>query len=249
MFARPPLRRILPFAALVLPTLFVCACAVRESHATCDWPSEETLPLNLDDSSQRQHLTDDALVAEDRAIRYADLTRGHRSGHFETSGKYARARDECMATMFAGIARSHGVTVTQVRQAVGYRRFSVDLAVLLSLLVFYGLAADSAARWVLRSFPFDRQWLVVAATVMTSVVVSVGGLLLGGLWAGLVEMIRVGNDHLSYRVGRSPWSRHQMELFVGGVLLFWLIALWRYWTMNGRFRSADPPRLDSGARA
>jgi hypothetical protein len=96
------------------------------------------------------------------------------------------------------------------------------------MALFYGLVADRAARWVLRSFPFESRWLVLLAIAMASVIVSAGGLALGGLWAGLVEMIRIGNDHVSYRVGRSPWSRHQVDLFVGGLLLFWIFAALRF---------------------
>jgi len=224
-------------ASLLVATSF-SACSSRVAAVNCEWPSEETLPLNLSSPTDRQHLTDDALVAEDRAIRYADTTRGHRSGHFETAGVYARTRDECMARMFAGIAASHGVAVADVRAALGRRRFSVDLAVLLSMALFYGLAADCAARWVLRSFPFESRWPVLLAIGTASVVVSAGGLALGGLSAGLVEMIRIGNEHMSYRVGRSPWSRHQAELFVAGLLLFWIIAAIRF--RASRVELAEP---------
>ena len=49
-----------------------------------------------------------------------------------------------------------------------------------------------------------------------------------GLYFATYEMIRIGNTHMSYRGGRSPWSQHQSELLVGGIILFALVAAYRH---------------------
>ena len=59
-------------------------------------------------------------------------------------------------------------------------------------------------------------------------IVSAGGVMGLGLWAGAVEMIRFGDTHASYRADRLPWSQHTLGLFVSGVIVFWAIALVRY---------------------
>ena len=64
----------------------------------------------------------------------------------------------------------------------------------------------------------------MAAVAVTSAVVSTAGMLVGELWSGAVEMLRVGNGHLSYRADRIPWGQHRASLFFCGVLLFWAIA-------------------------
>jgi hypothetical protein len=45
------------------------------------------------------------------------------------------------------------------------------------------------------------------------------------MWSWVVEMVRLENGHLSYRVSRLPFTRYSMELFVVGLMLFWSIAL------------------------
>ena len=55
-------------------------------------------------------------------------------------------------------------------------------------------------------FAFRRPYLAFGAF----------GVLLGEQW----ESIRVGNGHLSYRVGRVAWVRRQGELFAFSVVLF-----------------------------
>lgn len=64
--------------------------------------------------------------------------------------------------------------------------------------------------------------------VYTSIIASVVGMLLGEVWSDLMENIRLGNGHLSYRAERIPWSHHRLGIFVGGVVLFWLLAAFHH---------------------
>jgi len=76
----------------------------------------------------------------------------------------------------------------------------------------------------------------------TSVVASVVGVLLGEVWSDLMENIRLGNGHLSYRLERIPWSHHRLGMFVGGVVLFWLLAAFH---QCRRFASLGAPWASS----
>jgi hypothetical protein len=58
-----------------------------------------------------------------------------------------------------------------------------------------------------------------------SVVLSIGGVLLGEGWAILVEQLRLGTGHLSYRMYRIPWSHHRLALLIAGFALFWLVTV------------------------
>ena len=135
-----------------------------------------------------------------------------------------------MAELFEVIGKNHSVTMEQVRESLLHRRTSLDLAVILSFAVFYGFAANGIARRVLRRFPPDEECMMaVLATVITSAVVSTAGVLVGEEWSQVAETFRVGNGHLSYRVNRIPWNQHRLGLFIGGVILFWLIVGYYYW--------------------
>jgi len=116
------------------------ACNRRVSpNSNCEWPHETAIALDLTKPAQRRHVSDDAGVAEDLAIRYADSHSGPRSGHFAGLEEYARTREQCRAALFQAIADNHGVTQERVRESLEDRRTSFDLAVILSFAVLYGL--------------------------------------------------------------------------------------------------------------
>jgi hypothetical protein len=82
--------------------LLVCfvACTGRDRrNANCQWPQETAISLDVRNPEQQRHLSDDALLAEDLAIRYADSGKGLGSGHFAGPTVYERTRDECMAAL------------------------------------------------------------------------------------------------------------------------------------------------------
>ena len=222
------MKRLLPMSLLVL----VCfpGCARRDRpNSNCEWPHETAISLDLNKPADQRHLSEDALLAEDLAIRYADSHKGPRSGHFAGLAEYRRTRDQCMVALFEVIGNTHGVTQEQVRQALVYRRTSLDLAVILSFAVLYSFAASGVARRIWRRFPPEEEWMVGAlASLLTSAVVSTVGVLLGEVWSLAAETFRIGSSHLSYRVNRIPWTQHRLSLFVGGVVLFWLVAALHY---------------------
>jgi hypothetical protein len=48
--------------------------------------------------------------------------------------------------------------------------------------------------------------------------------MLGEVWSWIAESHRIGNSHMSDRVQRLWWVRHQAGLFAGAVAVFWLVA-------------------------
>jgi hypothetical protein len=218
---------------LLWPLVLVClsGCVARERiNVNCKWTHDAAFPIDLRNQAHQQHLTDDTDVAEELAIRYGD--EGLRVlGHFASMDEYLRARDECMATLFNGIASSHEVSAQQVRQSVGRRRTSFDATVILSFAAFYAFVSGMVAQRIFRRLR-DERWLALATALVVSTVVSAVGLMLGELWSGFAEGLKVGISHMSYRAFRIPWANHRAELFVAGIVLFWLTALLQYWVVS-----------------
>ena len=130
-----------------------------------------------------------------------------------------------MAALFALIADEHGVRPAQVRDALMRRPPAFDLAVFISFFVIYGWLVHALAKWMIAAFRLGRLWSVVVATLLASGPIGVAGLMSGGLWSGLFEMLRIGNTHMSYRVFRVPWGQHTVGLFAACLGVFWLIML------------------------
>ena len=139
---------------MFFPTL-VClaACAGGDRRNTnCEWPPETAISLDLRNARHQQHLSDDALLAEDLAIRYADVHRGLRTGHYAGVAVYEQTRDNCMAALFSTIGKDHAVTSEQVRESLLRRRVSFDAVVLLSFAALYCFVAAHIARRVVPAF-------------------------------------------------------------------------------------------------
>jgi hypothetical protein len=198
----------------------------------CAWPTERLNPSKSNHPSQYAPLAREAEFAEDLAIRYADACCGLHSGdsgHFDGWAEYGQARDQCMATLFQFVARGHGTSVDQVRQSLADRPKLFDWAVILSYALLYGLAV-----YLLIDKLREEYWRKgervrgVIITFYASVITSLVGTALSGLWSATMENIRLGNGHLSYRLARIPWQHNQAVILVFAMAVFWMIAVCRY---------------------
>jgi len=203
-----------------------CNPAVRQTN--CKSPDEPISRLDLRMTADRRHLEADARRAEEIAIRFADTTRGHRSGHYAGPEAYRETRERCLATLSRTIANRHAVEQGDVTAAVGQRDDRLDAIVLVLFTVIFGIAADRTARRLFDRFPTDEPIPALAAIAAGAVFLSAAGVILGGLGSSIVDMIQVGNTHLSYRAFRLPWNRHWLPLFAGGLILFGFIAAIRW---------------------
>ncbi len=231
--------RLLLFSLLVHGCTTGCGRHAQPNY-NCEWPQETAArPLDLSDPSQQRHLSDDAEFAEDLAIRYADARRSPRSHHFEGMAEYRLTRDQCMTALFKAIGRSHDLPEEQVRRSLGHRRTGLDLAVILSFAVLYGCLAHVIARRLRRLYAHnDGSLTEVLMTIFASAAVSAAGVGLGEEWSLMMESYRLSSGHLSYRVARIPWTQHRLGLFVGGVVLFWFLAVFH------RRHASEPPKSE-----
>jgi hypothetical protein len=233
-------------AAAWLGVVLCCgACnpaAVRQ--ANCEWPDEPISRLDLRTNADQRHLVADARRAEEIAIRFADVTRGHRSGHYAGSEEYRNTREHCLATLSLEVASRHAVQPGEVAGAVGQRDERLDASVVLLFTVIFGIAANGVAPRLFVRFPPDDPIPALIAAAGAAVFMSAAGVILGGLGSSVVEMIHVGDMHLSYRAERLPWNQHWLALFAGGLILFAIIATIR-WRQAARASTSRLPLLTS----
>jgi hypothetical protein len=212
------MKRLLLLAVTVVA---LTACARPGDHpvsSNCAWIEDDNRPLNLANMTDRRHLHFDA-VSEDAAIRWADQ-------HVSLGPEYEARRDECMETLFNGLAKNHGVDVAVVRQYSRERDVVADAAVILGLGVVYLFAAYFLAGRIGRRFPLGEPGFWVMTLAM-AVGISLVGVAVGSLWSIVIEGVRLNSAHLSYRMNRLPLRQYWAVLFVGGFVVFALVALFQ----------------------
>jgi hypothetical protein len=206
-------------------------------NASCEWTHDAARPLDLHRSADAGHLREDATLAEDLAIRHADAARGHRSGHFAGTAAYVETRERCLDSLIATIATLHSVRSDQVRQRIGQRSTSFDVAVEVSFALLFVVASSTIAGWIVARVA-ESAIATLVGFAIAGPLVSAAGVMLFELWVSTFEMLRVGNTHMSYRVARLPGSHHMTALFVGGIVLFAATAVWR--ARRDRTSTAQP---------
>lgn len=179
-----------------------------------------------DERGYASHLRADVEFAEELAIEYMDAHHGPRSGNFESHQVAGQALNTCLGTLIERIAKSHAVPPREVAKFVGRRSLAIDIAVSLPFLLLYGFLARMLIDKLRRRYPPEDGWTAaLAMIILASLAFGVGGMMLGQQWSTLAESIRIGSGHLSYRVGRLPWVRHQIDFFVLCVVLFWGVTI------------------------
>jgi hypothetical protein len=207
---------------LLFATVILAGCARPGDHPispNCAWSEEDGRSLDLTKYSDRRHLRFDAVTAEDVAIRWAD-------NHFHLLPEYEQRRDQCMQTLFDGVAKHHGVDIAIVRQYSLERDVVVDTALTVSFGILYAVVAYVFARRIRCRFPPGEPGFWVMTLTM-AIGVSLVAVMVVNLSSIVIEGLRLNSGHLSYRMDRLPWREHWVVLFVSGFVIFWLLALTR----------------------
>jgi hypothetical protein len=198
-------------------------------NKACEWTGDTSFPIDSRNSAQHKHLVSDAQLAEELAIRYADLEFGRRFGVEHHGGllEGGRIRNECLARMFGAIEAMHGVTAEQVQAARGQRNWIFDGAVAVLFLPIYVLGSIAASRWLSRRLSTHDRLVRLIAAGIASVAFSVLGLQFLRLWGAVWETIRVGNGHMTSMraASQTRWMHHVDGQLLVAILLFWLVAL------------------------
>jgi len=207
---------------LLVATITLVGCTRPGDYpisSKCAWSEQDSHSLDLTKFSDRRHLRFDAATGEDMAIRWADMRFGHLP-------EYGQKRDECMQTLFEGIAQHHGIDVAMVRQYSQDRDPIVDIAVIFSFGILYVFVAYIFNERLRRRFPSDEPGFWIMTLIMAAGV-SLVAVMVGNLGSIVIESLRLNSAHLSYRMNRIFFRRHWAMLFVCGLVIFWLVALMR----------------------
>jgi hypothetical protein len=201
---------------LVIATITLFGCARPGDHpvsSNCVWSEQDS------HSADRRHLRFDAVTAEDMSIRWADMHFGHRP-------EWDEKQNECMQTLFQGIARHHGVDVASIQQHSVERDIVVDAPVIFGFGILYLLATYIVTSRIRRRFHDDDTgfWIM---TLTMAVGVSLSAVMVGMLGSIVVETFRLNSVHLSYRMNRIPFRQHWAMLFAYSFVVFTLVALLR----------------------
>ena len=175
-------------------------CIARDRvNESCEWTGDARFPLEPKNAAHQEHLIEDAQLAEELGIRYADAEFGRRFGVEHHGGLLdnGRVRDECLSRMFHAIENNHEVTPDQIRVARGRRNHTYDLAVGLLFLPLYSLGATIACRWLYRRFASNERYARLVATALASIAAAFLGIHCLRLWGAVWEVIRVGNGHMT----------------------------------------------------
>ncbi len=181
-------------------SMFGCSMPAGMNQG-CAWPAA------AEDAAQWT-LVSQVRIAEELAMRYADA-------NFDSKGSHGQLRSDCETKLFTLIAQRYGVFITEVEHARRELDAGVwDPPVHLPLVAFYFAAALLLARHVRRRFPRDETFPAAVATLFASLSIAIVFQMLGHLWDGVIEMIRLGNTHMSYRAERLGWRAYSEEVFV-----------------------------------
>jgi hypothetical protein len=207
--------------AIALAGLSGAACSGRERvNRDCQWNHDTVFEIDVTDRTHQTHLRYDADLMEELAIRYADA-----HGGLVARFGFAETRDTCMTKLFAVIGNYHSVSEGQIRQWIGRRNLTFDLAVFVSFLAWWFVAGRALIRRLFNSWSFRGAVAVFAAVTLTPIVSAVGGAA-GTAWAIVWEIVRVGNAHMSHRAARVPWPYYVPSLFLAALVICAFVA-WR----------------------
>lgn len=182
-----------------------------------------SVPLYPAKHLSARELTREAEFTEDLAIRYADACCGPRSGRFESMKAYDRTRDECMTQFFQVVALTYGTADAEIRASLNRRRPELDAASMISFFILYVWVVNALAFRILGDRNYgstSTKLMIVYAALLAGAIFVVAG----NLWCSIMEAIRLGNGHASYR-DRVPWGHHVAAEYVVGAVLFCCVAI------------------------
>lgn len=213
--------------ALMLIGLPLSGCITRPGmNWACSWPPEAPRPLDLTKDADRRHLILDAEVVEELVDRY----------------RFHQPNDQpgCEKRLIEVVARAHAVNVGDVARAQSHiPERGLNLPVNLPVAGLFILAALGVVGRIERRFAGDPLPTIVTL-VVASVALSALFVLVGEFWTSILQMIRVGSQHVGGRVARLPWKRHEPHIFIIGVVTFWIIFLLRRTFTRKGFRAPVP---------
>jgi len=98
----------------------------------------------------------------------------------------------------------------------------------MGLAIGFIAVARLASAFMLRGALADSCALAAGMILAAALVAGVAAVMAGGMFIGLIESVRVGNGHMSYRVDRLPLRHRPMETFAVSATVFAVVAAAQY---------------------
>ena len=203
--------------------LLGAGCLAANSGSDCEWPADhQARVLDLTLRRDRRHVADDAQTAEDLAIRHADASRS--PGWQRDRAQYQHTREECRARLNLLVSQQHSVPADSVAAAVADRRIWLDVLVLVAFSVLFVTLAAIATAWLLHGALREARALAAVVLLAASLGAGAIGVLGSSVFIGVIESLRIGNGHMSYRVDRLPLRHRRVETFAMGAVCFIVVG-------------------------
>jgi hypothetical protein len=223
---------------IVLAVVAMVGCTRREGmNFECTWPSDPTFAVDLGGPGALRHLLDDIQLAEELGIRYGDQNSGRRvavvfgiavrlGGPVNvTLGR--QLRETCTSSLFKTVAETHSISTEDIgRMRTRLSERGANLPVTVPMTLLYLWLSLYAIRRIRDRFEIDEALPVAVAVLLASIAVTAAVIMAAQLWGAGVEIVRVGNEHLSYRAGRRSWPRRAevLPILALGVTSFSIMA-------------------------
>jgi hypothetical protein len=179
-------------------------------NSDCMWPPEAPRRLDLNNQADRRHLVLDAELVEELVDRY----------RFHVPNE----QPACEKRLTDIVARTHSVSVADfasARDSVSER--GLNLLVNVPVAVLFVLTVVGTTRRIEQRF-MDEPWPLNITLVIASVAVAGLFVIVGEFWTNILQMIRVGSQHVGGRAAKLPWPRHEQLIFFIGIALFWIVV-------------------------
>ena len=243
---------------IVLSLISAFGCSRRPGlNFDCKWVSDPAFLVDLNNDAHVNHLLDDIRAAEELDIRHRDRVAGYRlvetfgivSRHGRDGSSKNRANDrqergKCLAALLPTIATRHGVTpadIDAVRARLAERGFDLPVTIpVVSLLLF---ALTRFIRWLRTRFEADESLAWIFASLVGSLLIPVVILGMGWLWAMLVEVVRLGNEHVGYRERTEGLQANFLVLFVLSIGATWIASTVTAIRKRAAAASVPSPRI------
>ncbi len=196
----------------------------ERTNAECHWIGDTAMLAPPGDPARRAHLLEDVRVAEDLGVRHADAVEGRRN-----TGAYRSARARCTEASLQSIMRQHGVSRAEVTALAGARELWVDLlAVFLPMAIVFATASRAAVKHLLDGYAAQSHtgagWRAASILVLAAPAAAALALAATQAWGTMVEIVRLGNEHIGPRAAPLPASRHGWLVWAGATALFAVVA-------------------------
>lgn len=204
-----------------LACLCAAGCLPKERlNDACRFTDDVAVLPPPGDPARRAHLIEDVRVAQWLGIRHGDVVAGR-----VFSEAHRRARAQCTDASFGAVMRHHGVARAELAAVTGAREPWVDLLVVfLPVTAIFLALGHSAVRRVVAGYDPEDHWVATGVLAVLTPLAAGFGLGMTQMWAWLVEMIRVRDEHISYRAGYLPSSRHGWLIWGVAMGLFAAVA-------------------------